>query len=128
MTPGNITTVKALYQGFESGNWQQISATLSEDVVWRQPGSTRLSTVHQGRGAVIEFLLDLTQYELSVRPIEYFAEGDKVLAVVDVRLAGEQANEVDRFDLRDGVIVAVEHVGDTEMLSRALSAREEGLL
>jgi ketosteroid isomerase-like protein len=118
----NIATVDALYQAFESGNWPQVLETLSKDVAWTQPGSTRLSKVHQGREAVIDFFLDIAQYGLTVRPIEYFADGDKVLAVVDVELAGERAKEVDRFVVRDGLIVAVEHVGDTEMLSRALSA------
>ncbi len=118
----NIATVDALYEAFERGNWSRMLETLSKDVAWTQPGSTRLSKVHEGREAVIAFFLDIAQYGLTVRPIEYFADGDKVVAVVDVELGGERANEVDRFDLRDGLIVAVEHVGDTEMLSRALSA------
>ncbi|KRE27763.1 hypothetical protein ASG82_15475 [Mycobacterium sp. Soil538] len=121
----NIETVDTLYRAFRSGDLPRLLATLSEDVTWTQPGSTRLSTVHRGRGAVVGFFLDITQYGLSVQPIEYFADGDKVLAVVDVELAGERANEVDRFVLRDGVIVAVEHIGDTEMLARALHAEPE---
>jgi ketosteroid isomerase-like protein len=118
----NIATVQSLYRAFTSGNMDQMLATLSEDVVWTQPGTTRLSKVHHGRDAVIGFFLDIAHYGLAVRPIEYFARNEKVLAVVDVELAGERANEVDRFELRDGMIVAVEHIGDTEMLSRALSA------
>jgi len=124
MSTENIATVDALYRAFGSGDWPNLLETLSEDVAWTQPGSTRLSKVHHGRDAVIEFFLDIAQYDLAVRPIEYFADGDKVLAVVDVELAGGRANEVDRFDLRDGRIVAVEHIGDTEMLARALSASE----
>ena len=122
MSTENIATVDALYRAFGSGNFPQMLETLSEDVVWTQPGNTRLSKVHHGRVEVVDFFLDIAQYGLTVRPIEYFADGDKVLAVVDVELAGERANEVDRFDLRDGLIVAVEHIGDTEMLSRALSS------
>lgn len=121
MSIENIATVDALYRAFMSGNWPQLLGTLSKDVAWTQPGSTRLSKVHQGREAVIEFFLDIAQYGLAVLPIEYFSDGDKVLAVVDVELAGERAKEVDRFDLRNGLIVAVEHIGDTEVLSRALS-------
>ena len=121
MPTENIATVDALYRAFVSGNWRRLE-TLSADVAWTQPGSTRLSKVHQGREEVIAFFLDIAQYGLAVRPIEYFADGDTVLAVVDVELAGERAKEVDRFDLRDGLIVAVEHIGDTEMLSRALSS------
>jgi hypothetical protein len=40
-----------------------------------------------------------------------------VVAVVDVEPAGERADEVDRFTVRDGLIAAVEHIGDTEMPS-----------
>ena len=122
MHTDNIATVETLYRAFSSGNWPEALETLAEGVTWSQPGSTRLSGVHRGREAVIDFFLDIAQYDLAIRPIEYFADDDKVLAVVDVELAGERATEVDRFDLRDAVIVAVEHIGDTEMLSRALSA------
>ena len=122
MSTENITTVEALYRAFATGDWPRMLETLSEDVVWTQPGSTRLSKVHHGRDAVIDFFVEIAQYGLAVRPIEYFADGDKVLAVVDIGLAGERANEVDRFDLQGGLIVAVEHIGDTEMLSRAVSA------
>ncbi|MCV7008077.1 nuclear transport factor 2 family protein [Mycobacterium gordonae] len=121
MPDESIATVESLYQAFASANLPQLLAALSEDVVWTQPGSTRLSQVHRGREAVIGFFFDIAQYGLTVRPIEYFSRDEKVLAVVDVELAGERANEVDRFELRDGLIVAVEHIGDTEMLSRALS-------
>lgn len=121
MPDENIATVESLYQAFASANLPQLLAALSEDVVWTQPGSTRLSQVHRGREAVIGFFFDIAQYGLTVRPIEYFSRDEKVLAVVDVELDGERANEVDRFELRDGLIVAVEHIGDTEMLSRALS-------
>jgi ketosteroid isomerase-like protein len=121
MRDQNMATVEALYQAFSSGNVPRMLATLSEDVVWTQPGTTRLSKVHRGREAVVGFFLDIAQYGRAVRPIEYFSRDEKVLAVVDVELAGERANEVDRFDLRNGLIMAVEHIGDTEMLSRALS-------
>lgn len=121
MQDNNTATVEALYQAFADGNVPKMLATLSEDVVWTQPGTTRLSKVHRGRDAVIGFFLDIAQYGLAVRPVEYFSRNEKVLAVVDVELAGQRANEVDRFDLRNGLIVAVEHIGDTEMLSRALS-------
>jgi len=39
-----------------------------------------------------------------------------------VELAGEGANEVDCFTFRDGLIAAVEHIGDTEMLSRVVGS------
>ncbi|HYO00634.1 MAG TPA: nuclear transport factor 2 family protein [Mycobacterium sp.] len=98
----------------------QACSTCSEHVEWNQPGTTRLSGVHRGREAVIGFFLDIAQYGLAVHPLEFFAEEDRVVAIVDVELAGERANEVDRFVIRDGLIVAVEHIGDTEMLSRVV--------
>jgi predicted SnoaL-like aldol condensation-catalyzing enzyme len=83
-------------------------------------GTTRLSGTPQGRDAVVEFFLEIASYGLVVRPVEYFGDGDRVVAVIDVELAGERANEVDRFTVRDGLIAAVEHIGDTEMLSRVV--------
>jgi ketosteroid isomerase-like protein len=120
MQTTNITQIEDLYRAFAEADWTRVVGAFSEDVTWTQPGSTRLSGVHQGRDAVVEFFLDIAQYGLSIRPIEFFGEADRVVAVVDVELAGERANEVDRFVIRDGLIASVEHIGDTEMLSRAL--------
>lgn len=120
MQTNNIARVEALYRAFADADWPQVLSAFSEDVSWTQPGTTRLSGVHEGRDAVVEFFLDIAQYGLFIRPIEFFGEADRVVAVVDVELAGARANEVDRFVIRDGLIVSVEHIGDTEMLSRAL--------
>lgn len=121
MPTTNIDRVRGLYRSFAEGDWAGVLASFAEDVEWTQPGSTRLSGVHRGRDAVIGFFLDIGQYGLAVRPLELFGEGRRVVAVVEVQLAGEQANEVDRFVLdEDGLIVAVEHIGDTEMLARAV--------
>lgn len=116
----NIDRIMDLYRAFAEGDWTTVVGSFSEDVEWTQPGTTRLSRTHQGRDAVIAFFVDIGSYGLSVRPIELFGEGDRVVAVVHVELAGERANEVDRFTLRDGVITAVEHIGDTAMLSRVV--------
>lgn len=124
MSNHNIEIVDGLYKSFANGDWDRVVETLSDEIVWTQPGTTRLSRVYRGRHEVIEFFLDIAQYGLAVRPIEYFANGGQVLAVVDVELAGERANEVDRFEVRDGRIMAVEHIGDTEMLARALAQPE----
>jgi hypothetical protein len=39
-----------------------------------------------------------------------------------VELAGERASEVDCFTVRDSLIAAVEHIGDTEMPSRVVGS------
>jgi ketosteroid isomerase-like protein len=120
MQTNNIARVEDVYRAFANADWTRVVSAFSEDVTWTQPGTTRLSGVHQGRDAVVEFFLDIAQYGLFIRPIEFFGEEDRVVAVVDVELAGERAHEVDRFVVRDGLIISVEHIGDTEMLSRAL--------
>ncbi|MFF9819751.1 nuclear transport factor 2 family protein [Streptomyces sp. NPDC014006] len=121
MTLTNVAQVQELYRSFEEGDWARVLGCFSEDVEWTQPGTARLSGVHRGRDAVAEFFVDIARYGLSVRPIELFGQGDRVVAVVAVELAGQRANEVDRFTLQDGRIVAVEHIGDTEMLSSVVT-------
>ncbi len=121
MTLTNVAQVQEVYRSFGKGDWARVLGSFSEDVEWTQPGTTRLSGVHRGRDAVAKFFVDIAQYGLSVRPIELFGQGDRVVAVVDVELAGQRANEVDRITLQDRLIVAVEHIGDTEM-SRVVTA------
>jgi ketosteroid isomerase-like protein len=121
MTLTNVAQVQELYRSFEEGDWARVLGCFSEDVEWTQSGTTRLSGVHRGRDAVAEFFVDIARYGLSVRPIELFGQGDRVVAVAAVELASQRANEVDRFTLQDGLIVAVEHIGDTEMLSSVVT-------
>lgn len=102
--------------------WTRVLDAFADDVVWTQPGTTRLSGTHRGRDAVVAFFLEIASYALVVRPLEYFGDGERVVAVVDVELAGERANEVDCFTVRDGLIAAVEHIGDTEMPSRVVGS------
>jgi len=119
MTLTNVAQVQERYRSFEEGDWARVLGCFSEDVEWTQPGTTTLSGVHRGRDAVAEFFVDIARYGLSVRPIELFGQGDRVVAVVAVELAGQRAKG--RFTLQDGLIVAVEHIGDTEMLSSVVT-------
>ena len=72
--------------------WTRVLDAFADDVVWTQPGTTRLSGTHRGRDAVVAFFLEVASYALVVRPLEYFGDGERVVAVVDVELAGERAN------------------------------------
>lgn len=121
MTLTNVAQVQELYRSFEEGDRARVLGCFSEDVEWTQPGTTRLSGVHRSRDAVAEFFVDIARHGLSVRPTELFRQGDRVVALVAVELAGQRANEVDRFTLQDGLIVAVEHIGDTHMLSSVVT-------
>jgi len=114
----NVAQVQEPYGSFEEGDWARVLGCLSEDVEGKHPGTTRLSGVHRGRDAVPEFFVDIARYGLSVRPIELFGQGDRVVAVEP---AGRRANEVDRLTLQEGLIVAVEHIGDTEMPSSVVT-------
>jgi hypothetical protein len=67
---------------------------LADDAVWTQPGTTRLSGTHRGRDAVVAFFLEVASYALVVRPLEYFGDGERVVAVVDVELAGERTRSI----------------------------------
>jgi ketosteroid isomerase-like protein len=98
MTLTNVVQVQELYRSFEEGDRARVLGCFSEDVERTQPGTTRLSGVHRGRDAVAEFLVDIARYGLSVRPIELFGQGTRVVAVV-----------------------AVEHIGDTDMLSSVVT-------
>lgn len=120
MDDDNITRAKALYEAFDKGHLAGVVAALSEDVEWTQPGTTELSGVHRGRDSVLAFFGAVASCGLKVVPLEFFGDGDRVVAITNVTFAGEQAHEVDRLVFRDGRVVAVEHIGDTEMLTRGL--------
>ena len=123
MISDNIQQAQAVYDAFGKGDYGTVLEAFAPDIEWTQPGTTSLSGIHRGRDAVAELFLALAARGLVVEPLEFHAAGDQVVAITKVTLAGDSANEVDRFTFRDGVIVAVEHIGDTQMLARALDER-----
>lgn len=112
---------QALYNDFAHGNYELVLEAFAPQVVWKQPGDTELSGTHHGTDELAALFLRLASFGLQVELIEYYSHGDRVLAVNSVSFAGEQANEVDRIEFENGKIVAVEHIGDTQMLARVLT-------
>ena len=120
VTSDNLQRARTVYEAFGAGDFGTVLEAFAPDIEWTQPGTTSLSGIHRGRDAVAELFLALAARGLVVEPLEFHAADDQVVAINKVTLAGDSANEVDRMTFRDGAIVAIEHIGDTQMLARGL--------
>jgi len=120
-TTENLAVASRLYAAFSAGDYGAVLETFSDDIEWTQPGSTSVSGVHRGRDEVSSFFMTLIARGLGVEALDFFANGDRVVALINVELAGLRANEVDVITFKDGSIVAVEHIGDTEMLAKGMN-------
>lgn len=85
MSDANIQLVQEAYAAFESGDIPALLALQSEDTVWDHSGpeGVPLNRVWTGRHEVAEFFqtLGTTMEVLSFEPREFFASGDRVVAV-----------------------------------------------
>ena len=121
-TEANIEAARASYEAFAAGDMAHVMDAFSDDIEWVQPGHAPVSGVHRGKAAVIALFATLLQKGLAVRPLAFFGDGERVVVVTNVTLAGEQADEVDLLTFRHGRVAHVQHIGDTMMLQRAFES------
>ena len=114
MSDGNIEVVRGMYEAFGAGDIAGIIARQAEDTVWDHSGppGNPLNRVFEGHAGVGEFfeILGGTQETLEFEPKEFFASGDRVVAVgffrFRVTATGKEweSDWAMTYTLRDGLI------------------------
>lgn len=114
MEKDNIGVVKQIYEAFDRGDVSLIVSLQTEDTVWDHSGpeGNPLNQVYKGHDGVREFfrILGELQEPVEFDPKEYFASGDRVVALGSFRFrvhstGKEWASDwAMAYTLRDGLV------------------------
>ena len=127
-TQENKQVVKELYEAYNHEDITAMLGLLSEDVIWRLPGTVpHYSGTYTSPGKVAEFFQELnTNVEIEAfEPREFLAEADRVLVIGwsrgRVKSTGRVFDNswVMAFTVRSGRITTFEEYADTQALAAA---------
>lgn len=113
MTP--IDIAKNYIRAAQTGDQALLASTVSESVVWHQPGANRFSGTHHGLaavGAMIGGMMEVSRGTFAITEARHFMEnGDQV--AVSITFRGEREGAlldqagVDLLRIQDGLITEV---------------------
>ena len=131
-TQENKQVVKELYEAYNHGDITTMLGLLSEDVIWRLPGTVpHYSGTYTGPRRVAEFFQELTtNVEIEAfEPSEFLAEADRVLVIGRSRGRVKSTGRVFdngwvmAFTVRGGKVTKFEEYADHQALAAANNVR-----
>ncbi|BBY15318.1 nuclear transport factor 2 family protein [Mycolicibacterium litorale] len=120
----NIEVIKKGYDAFASGDIETVMSLFDDNVEWVHPGNSTISGTYHGKGEVGAYLAKMAEKDLDVRATRLIADGDTVIALTDISVAGERSKDADVFTVRDGKTVRVEIYGDTALMERVYGTKQ----
>jgi ketosteroid isomerase-like protein len=115
----NKETAEAAYRAFAGGDAAGAMEYIDESVVWTAGGDSALSGTYKGKEEVAGLWARLGEKGLKTEPHDFLADGDKVVVLTTVTLAGESAEAADVLTYNgDGKLVAFEQIGDPAIANR----------
>jgi ketosteroid isomerase-like protein len=92
---------------------------VSDSIEWVVSGDNALTGTYRGKEEVGNLWMKLLGNEFRTTPREFIAEGNKVVVICDVELAGETAESADllTFD-DDGRMIRFQTFGDVGLFDR----------
>src|SRR5678816_1849916 len=78
----NVQIVKDFFAAIGRGDMQALLALSAEDIEWIIPGKNwPLAGTHRGHAGLADLLQKAEMLETSTEPLEFVAQGDRVLVV-----------------------------------------------
>ncbi len=111
----NIEVVKKYFEALKTGNMEQLSSVLSNDIIWHQPGKGLLSGIYQGKDKVFALFgqfMEISQGTFKINVVDYVAANEDY---VTVQLSFSASNDlgsiamrgIDVMKVKDGQIIEV---------------------
>lgn len=126
-TQDNVQIVKDFFAAIGRADKQALQALCVEDIEWIIPGEDwPLAGTHLGHAGLADLLEKSSEMEISSpAPLEFVAQGDRVLAVgfatgkVKATNGTFEDNFVFAFTVRHGKVTNIREYVDTQALARA---------
>jgi len=91
--PGPIADRSGIW--FHTKRYDKAMADIDESIVWTARGDNALTGSYRGKQAVGELWTKFMSSDLRSEPHDFVAEGDKVVVLTTVHLAGETTESAD---------------------------------
>jgi uncharacterized protein len=119
----NLETAKRGYAAFSAGDAAGAMENIADDIEWITPGNSAISGVAHGKQELGELWGALSGKGFSTNPQYWFADGDRVVALCQVTIAGETYDSADVLTYRDGKLVKFQSASDTAAMERVFGSR-----
>ncbi|MBX7431879.1 nuclear transport factor 2 family protein [Mycobacterium sp. Y57] len=123
MPQQNIEVVKRGYEAFSKGDVEAVMSQFDDNLEWVQPGESAISGIYRGKAEFGQYLGRLAEKALAVRPLNFLADGDTVVAFAEVTVGSDMCEDADVYTLRDGKIVRAQIYTDTAMMERVFGRK-----
>ena len=115
----NKQVAEDAYRAFSNGDAAGAMQNMDDSIVWTARGDNALTGTYNGKQEVGELWGKLVGKEFSTSPHDFVAEGDKVVVLTTVTLAGESAEGADVLTYNaEGKLVAFDTLGDSTIANR----------
>jgi uncharacterized protein len=115
----NKQAAKNGYEAFGRGDAEGAMENISDSIEWVIPGDSAVSGTYRGKEEVGKLWAQIGEQGFQTEPVEFLADGDKVVVLTDDRAGGEKSRGVDvlTYDA-DGQLAHFEAFGGEKMFDR----------
>lgn len=107
------------YAAFGAQDAEGAMKDISDAIEWVVSGDSSLTGTYNGKDEVGGLWMKLLEKGFRSTPKEFIAEGDKVVAICDISLGGEQAGSVNVLSYDgEGKLIRFQTYGGDELLNR----------
>ena len=107
------------YAAFSAMDAEAAMKDISDSIEWVVSGDSSLTGTYNGKEAVGELWMKFLEKGFRTTPKEFIAEGDKVVAICETSLEGQQAESVNVLTFNgEGKVIRFETYGGEELINR----------
>jgi uncharacterized protein len=115
----NKQNAQDAYAAFSSGDAEGAMSNIDDSIEWTVRGDNALTGTYNGKQEVGELWGKFMGQDFRTEPHDFVADGEKVVVLTTVHLAGENAENADVLTYNaDGKLVSFETVGDPAVANR----------
>jgi ketosteroid isomerase-like protein len=108
------------YEAFGAMDPEGAMKDISDTIEWHVGGDNAMTGIYRGKDAVGGFWMKLVEKGFSTTPMKFIAEGDTVVVLCEVEIAGETSRSLDLLSYDpDGKLIRFETFGGEALLDRA---------
>ena len=118
----NKQSAQDAYAAFSSGDAEGAMRNIDDSVEWTVRGDNALTGTYNGKQAVGELWGKFMSKDFRSEPHDFVAEGDKVVVLTTIHLAGEEVEDADVLTYNaDGKLVAFDTLADATVANRVFA-------